>query len=47
MSEVDCPTTVPPGERTVTEDGLGQKEREIHNQEFPHVVSLSSIVLGI
>ena len=34
MSEVDCPTTVPPGELTVTEDGLGQKDREIHNQKF-------------
>ena len=30
MSEVDWPTAVPPGELTVTEDGLGQREREIH-----------------
>ena len=34
MSEVDCPTTVPPGELTVTEDGLGEREREFHNQKL-------------
>ena len=34
MSEVDWPTTVPPGELTVTEDGLRQRERDIHNQKI-------------
>ena len=43
MSEVDCPTTVPPGELTVTEDGLGQREREKFTIRNSHVVSLSTV----
>ena len=46
MSEVDCPTTLPPGELTVTDDGLEQREREIHNQKFTCSTTKYSNIIG-